>query len=76
MRKGGRAPGVMVVAIVGLKTPLDPLSYIEYGVYGDLSIIYPKSDSIYLRGIIQTCKVQVILSTCRGVSGFRAFGIL
>ena len=29
-----------------------PLKYIEYGVYGDLIIIYPKPYSIYLRGTI------------------------
>ena len=29
-----------------------PLGLIEYGVYGDLIIIYPKPYSIYLRGTI------------------------
>ena len=29
-----------------------PLESIEYGVYGDLNIIYPKTYSIYLRGTI------------------------
>ena len=29
-----------------------PLKQIEYGVYGDLIIVYPKPDSIYLRGTI------------------------
>ena len=29
-----------------------PLKWIEYGVYGDLIIIYPKPYSIYLRGTI------------------------
>ena len=28
------------------------LKYIEYGVYGDLIILYPKPYSIYLRGTI------------------------
>ena len=28
------------------------LKWIEYGVYGDLSIIYPKPHFIYLRGTI------------------------
>ena len=31
------------------------LNKIEYGVYGDLLIIYPKPYSIYLRGIIERC---------------------
>ena len=29
-----------------------PLKLIEYGVYGDLIIMYPKPYSIYLRGTI------------------------
>ena len=29
-----------------------PLKWIEHGAYGDLSIIYPKPYSIYLRGTI------------------------
>ena len=29
-----------------------PLELIEYGVYGDLTIIYPKPHSIHLRGTI------------------------
>ena len=29
-----------------------PLKWIEYGVYGDLVIMYPKPYSIYLRGTI------------------------
>ena len=33
-------------------SPLVPLKEIEYGVYGDLTIIYPKPYSIYLRGSI------------------------
>ena len=32
--------------------PTAPLKYIEYGVYGDLIIIYPKPYSIYLWGTI------------------------
>ena len=32
--------------------PIVPLKQIEYGVYGDLIIIYPKPYSIYLRGTI------------------------
>ena len=31
-----------------------PLKKIEYGVYGELIIIYPKPYSIYLRGTIGT----------------------
>ena len=31
-----------------------PLTQIEYGVYGDLTIVYPKPDSICLRGTIQS----------------------
>ena len=30
-----------------------PLKQIEYGVYGDFIIIYPKPYSIYLRGTIE-----------------------
>ena len=30
-----------------------PLKYIEYGVYGDVIITYPKPYSIYLRGTIR-----------------------
>ena len=30
-----------------------PLNEMEYGVYGDLIIIYPKPYSIYLRGTIR-----------------------
>ena len=29
-----------------------PLKLIEYGIYGGLSITYPKPNSIYLRGTI------------------------
>ena len=29
-----------------------PLKWMEYGIYGDLIIIYPKPYSIYLRGTI------------------------
>ena len=29
-----------------------PVKQIEYGVYGDLIILYPKPYSIYLRGTI------------------------
>ena len=29
------------------------LKYIEYGVYGDLIVIYPKPYSIYLRGTVR-----------------------
>ena len=32
--------------------PIVPLKQIEYGVYRDLSFIYPKPYSIYLRGTI------------------------
>ena len=32
--------------------PTVPLKYIQYGVYGDLIIIYPKPYSIYLRETI------------------------
>ena len=38
-----------VYGIEGLGS-IAPLKYIEYGVYGDLIIIYPKPFSIYLRG--------------------------
>ena len=31
-----------------------PLRYIEYGVYGDLIIRYPKPYSIYLRGTMRS----------------------
>ena len=34
-----------------------PLTYIEYGVYGDLIILDPKPYSIYLRGAI-TCSTK------------------
>ena len=34
-----------------LPTPIVPLDEIEYGVYGDLTPVYPKPYSIYLRGI-------------------------
>ena len=29
-----------------------PIKQVEYGVYGDLILIYPKPDSIYLTGTI------------------------
>ena len=35
-----------------LNDPIAPLRQIEYGLYGDLMIIYSKPYSIYLRGII------------------------
>ena len=33
-------------------TPRVPLKWIEHGAYGDLTIIYPRPYSIYLRGTI------------------------
>ena len=38
--------------ILGLQSPLSTQNISEYGVYGDLSFIYPKPDSIYLRRTI------------------------
>ena len=43
-----------------------PFKYIEYGVYGDLSIIYPKPYSIYPRGTI----TFNLLATFGGIWGF------
>ena len=40
---GSRAQGLGFIA---------PLKWIDYGVYGDLIMIYPKSCSTYLRGTI------------------------
>ena len=36
----------------GLELSVSLYKWIEYGVYGDLSIIFPKPYSIYLRGRI------------------------
>ena len=38
------------------------LKYIEYGVYGDLMIIYPKPYSIYSRGTIEEASLKVDVS--------------
>ena len=49
-----------------------PLKQIEYGVYGDLSIKYPKLYAIYLRGTIECrmvgAKVLSFLALNAGVS--------
>ena len=39
------------VALRTLLRPIVPLKQIEYGVYGDLIVIYSKPYSIYLRGL-------------------------
>ena len=40
------------------KTFIVLLHQIEYGVYGDLIIIYPKPSSIHLRGTIGTFRTR------------------
>ena len=35
---------------LAVKELIVPLKYIEYGLYGDLIIVYPKPYSIYLSG--------------------------
>ena len=37
---------------LGKRVSYNPIGIPEYGVYGDLIAIYPKPDSIYLRGTI------------------------
>ena len=41
-----------------------PLKYIEYGVYGDLIIKYPKPYSIYLRGNIVFVDAHFVWVMC------------
>ena len=45
-------PSIATAAVLWAWLPafISPLKYIEYGVYGDLVIIYTKPYSIYLRG--------------------------
>ena len=43
----------------------NPLKWIEYGVYGDLIIMYPKPYSIYIRETIHLAPLQLARhSTC------------
>ena len=44
---------------------------IEYGVYGDLIIIYPKPYSIYLRGIIMLLTAGMDYMCTGGLLGVR-----
>ena len=44
-----------VISLAGRRVIVPP-KYIDYGVYGDLTIIHPKPYSIYLRGTIAGIK--------------------
>ena len=41
-----------------------PLKYIEYGLYADLIVIYPKPCSIYLRGTIGAWDILCCTMAC------------
>ena len=51
---GSRASGKLAY---GTSTDYSPLKWIEYGVYGDLFIAYPKPYSIYLTGTVDLLRL-------------------
>ena len=51
MSSSVRMKGCVVKTVSSLQG-IVPLKSIEYGVYGDLVIIYPKPYSVYLQGIL------------------------
>ena len=52
-RRGSYAARLTTAAkSIEVETLIVPLKWIEYGVYGDLIIVYPKPYSVYLRGTI------------------------
>ena len=49
---------------------IDPLKYLEYRVYGDLIIVYPKPYPIYLRGTMHLHKASMgALGFYKGYTG-------
>ena len=55
------------------KVLIVPLKQIEYGVYGDLIILYPKPYSIHVSGTIRSCRNFSFDSRGAGAFGFRGF---
>ena len=63
------APGMRSLAWA---LPIIPLKYIEYGVYGDLVILYPQPYSIYLRGTTDSSQKMRLSGTLpRAASAIR-----
>ena len=48
-------------SMLGLYWDIVPLKWINYAVYGDLNIIYPKPYSIYLTGAISFKPKQTLI---------------
>ena len=67
--------GTQVFSQGSLKLNLEaivPLNYIEYGVYGDLIMMYPKPYSIYLRGTINPIAPDPLATSLGGI-GFPCY---